>query len=207
MANSRKNASGMKTVSTGISKKTKSGKKPNASPGGKKNSVPFSWRDAANQAGGVLAGKLLDDVTEAIGNEISEVFVTLIMEGWFKAAPLLADIVQAISFAQYSALIPESQRSEEANRKYEYDRWMESLLLVAVVFSKKLGEIKRQMSEFEVGEREISDFMAEELIDRMWYRAPLESEDVLRLITMHCLTQSLERNSSKPKSVRKRFAL
>ena len=192
MTDSGKRASRAKAASVGSPKQTKNGKKSGASSRSKKSSPAADWKDTVKIPGAVLTGKILSDLIDSLCEEISNVLFDVIKEGWLEAGPLLADILQNMSITQYLALVHQGREIEESKLRDEYDSWMNSLLSAAVIFSKRVNELKRQIGEAKVSEREICDFVANEIVVRMGTQHTLDSEEFMRLTAIYCFKRTLE---------------
>ncbi|MBB3220225.1 hypothetical protein [Pseudoduganella umbonata] len=140
-------------------------------------------RAAAKGAAAASPLLLSDDVSGMVKDLLGNLLWDLLKEGWHQAAPLLADLANALPLAQFATLTgqppPRGARGKAAAAA-RYDAWFDGVMTALVQLRQRAEELDYIAREFEAELEDIVARAAEMLVDAAAQDSPLQAERLMR---------------------------
>ncbi len=132
-------------------------------------------------AAGLLVGVMSEDAKNLLKDMVGNVLYDMLKEGWTQAAPVLANLIGALSFAQFVSLANHNTASGKAVTELEYDEWIDSLLTTAMYLRKHGATLDGSQDFWGASLKDIADAAAITLVDDVGRRSAFDVDELMGL--------------------------
>jgi hypothetical protein len=120
-----------------------------------------------------------DDAKNLAKGLLGAVLYDLLKEGWVQTAPMLADLIGMLPFAQFATLARANTAPGRDVTSSEYDEWIDTLLMTAVYFRRHADTLGENGEYWYASQEEIAAVAAEQLVDTAGRQNRLEVDELM----------------------------